>query len=136
MAENPTFQIPRDVIEPIIQANVAAAITEALGEKGVFIETAVRQILFMKVGDDGKPTSYSGVPFVQWVMMTAVRRAIKEAIEENMCRHKDAIKMAIAKELGLVKTSPLAKQLINGMVEAMTHPDVLKYRINVVYDGK
>ncbi len=132
----PTFQIPKDVINPIIEAHVTTAVINALDGKDRLIEEAVRWVLFMKVDSDGKSTSYNGISFVQWAMMKCVREAVKKAIEENMEKHKEEIKKAIAKELSKPSTSPLAKQLINGMVEAMTAPEVLKYRIKVEYDGK
>jgi hypothetical protein len=130
----PTFQIPKDVIQPIIDAHVKTAIITALDGKDRLIEDAVKWVLFMKVDSEGKPSSYSSsISFIQWVMQTCVRKAVKDAIEENMGKHKEEIKKAIAKEISNARTSPLAKQLINGMVEAMTAPEVLKYRIKVEY---
>lgn len=138
MAE-PTFQIPKDIIEPIIQAHVSAAVTEALSDKGAVIEKAVSMVLNRKVDRDGTPSnsSYAETTWIQWAMQNAVRKAVLAAIEEQVSFHKEALKKAIAEELGLGKKhSPLAKSLISGMVAALTHPDLLRYRIKVEYDDK
>jgi hypothetical protein len=140
MADNPTFQIPKDVIEPIITANVAAAVLAAFADKSKLMEIAVSKVLTAKVEkDSGKPTTsdYYATTYIQWLMENVVKNAVAEAIKEQVGLHKEALKKAIATELGISKKySPLAKQLINGMCEAMSHPDLLRYRIKVEFDDK
>lgn len=136
---DPTFQIPKDVIEPIIQAHVASAVTEALSDKGAIVQKAVSFVLNQKVDREGNPSNgyYNETTWIQWAMKSAVTKAVKEALTEQISFHKDALKKAIAEELGLGKKhSPLAKSLISGMVAALTHPDLLRYRIKVEYDDK
>jgi shikimate kinase len=140
MPDNPTFQIPKDVIEPILNAHINTAVAMALEGKDQIIESIVTRVLNQKVDSQGKPDNYgynSSVAWIQWLMEDAVRKAVKQAIEEQVNVHKDAIKKAIAAEIGIKgKYSPLAKSLIEGMCSSLTHPDVLKYRINVTYGGK
>lgn len=136
---DPTFQIPKDLIEPIIQAHVSTAVTEALSDKGAIVQKAVSMVLNRKVDRDGTPSnsSYADTTWIQWAMQEAVRKAVRAAIDEQIGFHKEALKKAIAEELGLGKKhSPLAKSLISGMVAALTHPDLLRYRIKVAYDDK
>jgi hypothetical protein len=130
MAEEPTFKIPRDVIEPIIQAQVSAAVVNALADKSRLVEEAVAQVLNCKVGDDGKPSDYRAIPWVQWVMKDCIKRAAKEAIEQSIAGHGEVIRKCIIAEL-IKKNSPLLKQLVNALTTGMTNPDNLKWRLDI-----
>ena len=140
MSDNSTLQIPKDVIEPIINAHVSAAVLAAFADKSKLMEIAVGRVLNTTVEkDSGKPTSssYNATTYIQWVMESIVKKAVASAIEEQVGLHQKELKEAIAAELGLGKKyTPLAKQLINGMCSAMTHPDLLRYRIRVEFDDK
>jgi len=136
MSDQPTLNIPRDVIEPIIQANITSAVATALIDHESLIAEVVKQALSVKVDSEGKQSNYthSNSPtWLQWAVRDAVRRAAKAAIEEYLASHQDVVKKGIAKELA-TKNSPLAKQLIAGMVGALTSPETLRYRINVICD--
>jgi hypothetical protein len=132
---NPTIQIPQDIIEPIIQAEITRAVFEAMGPKHVVLEKAVASILTMSVDSEGKPSSYNGKPWIDWVVGKAVRDAAQAAITEHIATHGEVIKKQLAAELAK-KNSPLVKQLIEGMVGAITHPDALRWRLNVSFDEK
>lgn len=130
---NPTIQIPKDVIEPIIQAEIMRAVMEAMGPKQAVLQNAVASILTMLVDSDGKPSSYNGRPWIDWVVGQGVRDAAKAAIVEHIAAHGETIKKQLAAELSK-KNSPLVQQLINGMVGAITDPEALRWRLNVSYD--
>lgn len=140
MTENPTLQIPKDIIEPIITSHVSAAVLAAFADKSKLMEVAVAQVLNLKVDkDNGRPStsSYNATTYIQWLMESVVKKAVAAAIEEQVSLHKEELKKAIAAELGLGKKyTPLAKQLVNGMCSAMSHPDLLRYRIKVEFDDK
>jgi hypothetical protein len=133
---DPTLTVPRDVIEPVIQAHISAAVVAALGDRSAIVQDVVTRVLQEKVDDEGKASNYNrSIPWLQWVMHKCVRDAAKAAIVEQLELQKDALKKALAAELAK-KNSPLVRQLVEGMVGAMTHPDVLKYRIAVSFDDK
>ena len=140
MPDNPTFQIPKDIIEPIITAHVSAAVLAAFADKSKLMEVAVAKVLNNKVEkDSGKTTTsdYNSTTYIQWLMESVVKKAVATAVEEQVGVHQEELKKAIASELGLGKKyTPLAKQLINGMCSAMVHPDLLRYRIKVEFDDK
>ena len=138
MSDNPSLTIPRDVIEPIIQAHVTTAVMTALGDKEQIISRCVRQIMEQKVDRAGKPSTYnssSDLSWLQWVMQDCVTNALRAAIVETLETQKAQIKKQLAEELSR-KNSPLIRQLVAGMVGAMTHPDVLRYNISVAYDER
>lgn len=133
---NPTLQIPKDVIEPIIQAEITRAIVDAMGPKQDVMQRAIASVLNMKVDSDGKPTTYgNSAPWIDWVIGKEIRSAAQAAIQSHLAEHGETIKKQLAAELQK-KNSPLVRQLIEGMVGAMTHPEALRWRLNVTFDEK
>ena len=129
--ESSTIQIPNDVIQPIIEAKVTAAITEALGGYDKLIETAVSQTLNIKVDERGNPSTYSNAQtWFKWVMIECVRKAARAAIEDYFKNHEELVKKALTTELSK-KNSPLVKQLIGTLVGSVINDDALRYRMNV-----
>jgi hypothetical protein len=105
--EKSTIEIPNDVILPIVEAKVAAAVTEALGGYDRLIEVAVSQILNQKVGDDGRPSTYSNaVPWFRYVMRECVQKSARVAIEDYFKEHGELIKKAITTELNKKEFAP------------------------------
>lgn len=132
---NPTLQIPKDIIEPIIQAEITKAIIEAMGPKQAVMQHAIASILNLSVDSEGRPTTYQGKPWIDWIIGKEIRAAATTAIVEHLAMHGETIKRQLAVELAK-KNSPMVKQLIEGMVGAMTHPDALRWRLNVTFDEK
>lgn len=133
MNETPTFQIPKDVIEPIIKAHVCTAITTALGGQAKLIEDVVARILAQKVDSEGKPSTYahsSDVEFIQWACRNAVRVAVTSTLQEEMGKYKETLRKHIAAALQK-KDSPFIKQLAEGMVSGVSNPDAFKWRLKV-----
>lgn len=129
--ESSTIQIPNDIIQPIVEAKVAAAVTEALGGYDRLIEVAVGQVLNQKVGTDGQPSNYSNaVPWFKFVMQQCVQKSARTAIEEYFNSHGELIKKAITAELSK-KNSPLVKQLVATLIGSVVNADSLRYRMNV-----
>jgi hypothetical protein len=131
----PTFQIPKEIIDPIIKAHVNDAVLQALDGPNKAVSGAILAVIQTPVDNDGKPTSWNGRPWIDWVIGDCIRKATRAAIEAQLAEHGDKLKQALMREMTR-KNSPLVKSLIEGMVGAMTNPDVLKYRINVTYDKK
>lgn len=129
--EASTIQIPNDIIQPIVEAKVTAAITEALGGYDRLIETAVAQVLNQKVNHEGVPSTYSDAkPWFKWVMTDCVKKAARAAIESYFKDHEELIKKAITTELSK-KNSPLVKQLVTTLIGSVLNADSLRYRMNV-----
>jgi hypothetical protein len=126
-----TIQIPNEIIQPIVEAKVTAAITEALGGYDRLIETAVAQVLNQKVNNEGVPSNYSDArPWFKWVMTDCVKKAARTAVEDYFKDHAELIKKAITTELSK-KNSPLIKQLVSTLIGSVVNADALRYRMNV-----
>lgn len=131
---NPTFQIPQDVIAPIIQANITAAIAQALGSSGQVLEKAISTILATQVDAEGKPSNYSHhthKTWLDWAIGDAIRRAAKAAIEENVATLQDALKQQMVAQL-TKKNSPLIKQIAEGLATGAFSPDAIRWRLNII----
>jgi hypothetical protein len=130
---DPTFNIPRDVIEPIIQAQISTAVLAALQPTGRVLEQAVAAVLQMKIDADGKPDRYNDSrsrSWIDWVVADAIQKSARQAIEEFLKNEQPAIRAGIAKQLA-ARNSPLARQLIDGMLKGITSESTLKYHIQV-----
>lgn len=134
----PTLAIPQDVIEPIIQANITAAIANAMGPRAQVMEKAIATILATRVDDKGVPTTStynSHATWLDWAISNAIREAAKAAIAEQVDLLQEAIKTQLAKEL-TKKNSPMVKQIADGLVGGAFNPDALRYRLNVTADTR
>lgn len=119
--ENPTFTIPRDVIDPIIQAQVGKAISEALGGREALIDKAIYHVLTQKVDEKGNRDNYNSShshTWLQWVMGECIRGAAKQAVMEVMTKHKEAISKALVEQLRNSR-APLAKQFAESLLTGL-----------------
>lgn len=130
----PTLSIPKDVIEPIIQASIAAAVANALGDNASILRTAIDRVLTQKVDERGTPSSYSGRPFIDYLVSDSLRLAITAAVHEAMTLHREAVRAGVLRELAK-KNSPFVKQLVDGMVSSVFDPKRFSYSLKIVVDG-
>lgn len=131
MSSLPTLQIPKDVIEPIIQAHITKAVIEALGGSKQILEQAIAHVLNLKVDENGRPRGYSSdKPWIEWAIGDVLQKAARAAIEEAMAGQSEALKKSIASQLTR-RNSPLAKQLAEQLVLGVSSPETLKYRLTI-----
>lgn len=131
---DPTFQIPKEIINPIIQAHVTEAVMKALDGQQL-VTRAIAHVLTTKVDSNGQLSRYNSEndrPWIDWVIGECIRKAAVAAIESELAgaESQERIRAEIAAQLGK-KNSPLVRQLIEGMLGAFTSKEVIKYRINV-----
>lgn len=86
MSGDVNLSISPDVIKPILEARIQAALASALsvGQEGVFIEKAIMVALQMKVDSSGKPGdgySYT-TPLIQWLCQKAIKDAAERAVRD------------------------------------------------------
>lgn len=128
-----TLQVPKDVIEPIIRQHVASAVAQALAGRDEIVTACVHQVLNMKVDERGSPSSYShNVTWLQWVMGECLKKAVRDAITEELDKHKDKLKEAIVKDLRNTK-SGTANALAKAMVEGFADADHLRYAMKLEF---
>ena len=133
MPETSTLQIPQDVLQPIINAHVSAAIATALGSQSRLIEEAVRASLEAKVDERGQPSSWSNAQtFLKWLVNDSIRQAAVAAVREHLTKDVENIKAAVAKELKNQR-STLTRSLIEGIAKSAM--DSGRFQIQVTVDG-
>ena len=138
VVETATLQLPKDLIDGAVKHHVALAISEALGTQSHILETAVQQVLNQHVNSDGKISSYSSenkYSFISVMVNITLRNAVIEALNEEMVKHKAAIKKALASELSKSK-SKFTQHLIETMASSVVEAAASKYRLTVSLAGE
>lgn len=133
MAEAATVAIPNDVIQPIVQARVQAAVVEALSAHKQLVEQAVAAVLTMKVDSDGKPSNYSGYntcTLMEHLAKKAIADAAKEALAEYLVAGKEGLRARVKKELEK-KSSLLATALVDGFHKSIESTYGFKIEISL-----
>lgn len=123
MAEDTVnIQIGKDLIAPLVESKIKAAMVEALGSSGDLIETVVHKILYDKVNEKGGHSSYSSENKFNYIdvvlrqtVTTTLREAIKEWIEENQKTIRDSLRQQLEKKS---TRDAMAKAMLSGFVGA------------------
>jgi hypothetical protein len=117
---DPTFQIPKDVIEPIIRSQVEAGIMAQIGDPVELIRSVIDTAISQKVGVDGKISRYScdnKYNILETLTRKRLHEAVCEAIEKWVDNAKPQITKAVETALKRRNTA-IAKALVNGFVDA------------------
>lgn len=136
MAENATIQIPKDLLEPAIQAQISKALIDAMSLKTDVLGALAERMLTQKVDNEGKPTNsnYSGTQtWVQWLTENMTREAIKEAIKAQGEEFKSLVRAAVEKELKK-PNSKLVKEISEGAALAVMQTANSGWRISVNFE--
>lgn len=130
--ENATLQLPKDLIEAVINQEIQKSIALALSDKQVFIQ-AVTSVLTSKVDGDGKYTndSWRSRPYIEHAVDTAIKQAVKDVIATEIVSFKEQIKTLIAADLKR-KNSPLLQNLVDVMTKGIVDASASSYRLEVV----
>lgn len=129
----PTFQIPKEIITPIIQAHINDAVIKALDGPSNIVTTAILSVINMKVDSEGKPSHYSdGRPWIDWCIGRAIRDAAQSAVQKVVGEHRTVIEEALILQLQK-KNSPLVKQMVETMATGLTQAVVGKWNFHVSF---
>ncbi len=93
MSDIANITLSKDLIEPIVRAQLHASITAALGRSDMLVAQVVQTVMNHKVDSDGKPSNYSSAePLITWMANKAIKEAALEAIKEWFAENKDEMK--------------------------------------------
>lgn len=114
------IKISPELIAPIIQAKVQAAIVESLGQQSDMIESVVAAALSTKVDDKGKPTdnSYYKMTFVEFMCRKAIHDATKQAFDEWITENKPKLVEQVKKQI-TKKPATFAKAFVDGIAGSL-----------------
>ena len=118
MNELAKIELSKDLIEPIVRAQLHASFLAAMGQRDQLIGSVVTTIMNSQVDDHGQPSRYgSAKPLITWMAEKAIKETALEAIKvwfaDNREEMKKHIKIAMTKQSKL-----LAEQLVCGLIKA------------------
>ena len=131
MNEMAKIELSKDLIEPIVRAQLHASILAAMGHRDELIGGVVQTIMNSQVDEQGKPSRYGDAkPLITWMAEKAIKETALEAIKvwfaENREEMKKQIKIALTKQ-----SKMLAEQLVCGIVKAAESGSSYQFNVRV-----
>ena len=126
MSDIAKIELSKDLIEPIVRAQLQASIISSLGRSEQLVAEVVSSILSTQVDSEGKRTSYNGKPLITWMAEKAVREAALEAMKEWFASNREVLKKQVQE--ALKKNS---KAMAEKFVMQMCDESMKSYRANV-----
>ena len=115
-------QITEDLVQPIIQAKIEAAIVSALADEKGLVEKTVAAALSQKVDSEGKVNSsdyQNKQTRVEYLSVQLVQQAAKDALARWVSENQKQIEKAMYEELSRKsQTSKLVKAILAGLVDS------------------
>lgn len=110
MSDIAKIELSKDLIEPIVRAQLQASIVAAMGRSDQLIAQVVNTVMNTKVDSSGHAGNYSSkVPLITWMAEKAIKEAAMEAIKEWFADNKDEMKKQLRAAI---------KKNANGMAES------------------
>ena len=121
------IELSKDLIEPIVRAQLQASIMSALGRSEELIGQVVQTVMSATVDDNGQPSRYSSSkPMITWMAEKAIKEAAAEAIKEWFAANREHIK-----KLLLVAIQKNAKGLAESFVLGVGKAAEASYKHNI-----
>lgn len=95
MSEIAKIELSKDLIEPIVRAQLQASIVSAMGKADQMVAQVVNTVLNSNVDNNGDPVRYSsggGTPLITWIANDAIKKAALEAVQEWFADNREEMK--------------------------------------------
>jgi len=129
------LSISQEVVRPIIEAKIQAAIVAQLADSGQLLQAVVTRVLQQKVDVNGKPDGYydKNLTYIQYLCESCIRQAATAAVVEAAEKMKPELQKAIVKEI-----QKRATGLASTMVDYFEQATKSSYNIraNVTLENK
>lgn len=124
--------VSKELVQPIIEAKIHAAIVGELNRSGEYIEAAVTRALSQKVDGQGKPTDspYYKTKFVEYVCIKAIQDAAKTAIQEYVQQNQEKVNAAVKKVIAK-QTDAMAVRFVESIIHSAGSGYMLKVDLKV-----
>ncbi len=118
MSDIAKIELSKDLIEPIVRAQLQASIVAAMGRTDQLVAQVVNTVMNTKVDHNGQHSSYgNGTPLITWMAEKAIKEAALEAIKEWFADNKDTMKQHL--RAAITKNAKgMAESFVLGMVQA------------------
>ncbi len=132
VSKDVALTISSEIVQPIVEAKIQAAIVAALGEDTNLIEKMVTAALTAKCDHRGKSDNYGRYRWLELMCSNAIQEAAKKGVAAFLEKNTGLISAQIEKELGRSK-SKTARAFVAGMTKCLK----TSYRINInaVFDS-
>ena len=111
--------VSQEFIAGSVQEVVKAAIVNALGNPEELVRRAIGDVLDMPVSKaNGKPSDsrWDSMPFIDWLVMDAVKNTVKECIAEVIHEDRDSFKEAVLHQL---RTKKMKNKIAEAFIAAI-----------------
>lgn len=116
------IKVGKELVAPIIEARIHAAIIEGLGGQEELLSKVVSEVLSRKVDpSSGKPSTYGGnrdIPLVEYLAKDAIRKCAEKAVESWVESSKDKILKGLEAQMKR-RAAGFAKIMMDGLERAM-----------------
>lgn len=130
--------ISPELIKPVIETHIKAAIVEAFGGAEELIAKVVRNVLEQKVSANGTISNYSSDNRYQWldiVITQQIRAAVEEEVRNQVKESSSAIREALVEELrSKAGAHKVAQALLDGAMGTFKHCWSSKMDISFDYE--
>ncbi len=127
------LSISTEVVKPIIEAKIQAAIVAALGDNKSMVESVVGMVLQMKVDKDCKRSTYdyeNKYSFIEALCMKEIAEATRTAIKEYFQNHSELVKNAMKKYLSR-NTDTIAESFIKQLIRTSGDSTYNHYTVEI-----
>ncbi len=130
------FKVSSDLVKPIIEAKINAAVIEAMGGHERFIHDIVGKYLSEKVDENGKHNSYereNRYTRAEAVLMGCINDAMKEQLAAIMAEKKEEFRDAILSFFRSKRgTSIIVDAITTGLAKSLASEWRTKIEFNLV----
>lgn len=115
------IEVSKELIAPIIESKIAAAICEHVGSPALFVDRIVSAALKTKVDDSGRVNSsayYNTKSFLDVIVTQTIQDSTRDAVRLWVQKNQPLIQAAVEKELARTK-SGMAKAFAAGLADAI-----------------
>lgn len=98
---NITLNVSDDIIKPIVEGKIKAAVLAVLGGSDALIEKIMENVINQKVDANGRPSnsSYEKTTFLEFMFTKQVREAIEGVVKAQIQEASEPIKAALVAKL-------------------------------------
>jgi hypothetical protein len=131
MAEQTAITLPNNLIEPLIRAEITAALSRALGSQQQLIDAVAAKIVNDKVDSDGRPSSYgNSVPFIEWLTKKKLYEFIAELLKEELESLRPVFRSALLAQMKKDK-SAITQAFVEGMLTHHISDGRIRYNLTI-----
>lgn len=113
-----SLSIDKAMLTPVIEQQVKLLMTELLGGPELIIDKVIKNALNAKVDENGKPNSYGGKPFYEWLLTEEIKKAVMEVMAEEVKSRAGNIKKSLKK---YIQSQKGAEELSSAMIGAFSN---------------